>query len=230
MRTRTNALARRLTTLLIGSLLSLSSCRGTGSGDQPAPHGPAPNSAASPLELPAGTYALDPPHTFVYFAAQHKVVGMVRGRFDKMSGVLTVAKDPGACSVDVSIETSSVSTQNSIRDEDLRGADFFDAAKFSTMQYRGRGIRKSGSGWMVDGSLTIRGVTKLVPLSFELNGVAPPQPGKPNRVGFHGRAAVKRADFGMVRDLLDEIPKGAVGPDVWIEIDAEALASEPSKL
>jgi len=85
---------------------------------------------------PPGTYTLDAAHTFVYFAARHQLVGMVRGRFNTMSGTIIVAKDPAACAVDVSIETASVDTQNEMRDDDLRGADFFDSKTYPAIRYR----------------------------------------------------------------------------------------------
>ncbi|MBS1767969.1 MAG: YceI family protein [Acidobacteria bacterium] len=185
---------------------------------------PAP--AATPQALPPpGVYALDPPHTFASFAAQHLVVGMVRGRFDTIRGTITVSKDLAACAVDVSIAVPSVSTQNSVRDEDLRSDHFFEAAKFPAMTYQGRGIHRSGKGWVMEGSLTIRGVTKTVPLTFVFRGVAPAKPGQPARVAFHASAAVRRAEFGMTYELLDEIGAVSARPDVWIEIDAEALAT-----
>lgn len=183
----------------------------------------------APRLPPPGAYILDPPHTFITFAAQHKVVGIVRGRFDRMTGTFTAAKDPAACAVEVTIETPSVSTQNTIRDEDLRSASFFDAAKFLAMTYRGTGIRRSGKGWVMDGALTIRGVTRTVPLSFEFRGLAPRQAGASERVAFHATASVKRADFEMTRELLDEIGRVTKDPDVWIEIDAEALSAVPTK-
>jgi len=185
---------------------------------------PAGAGASQPAQ---GVYALDPPHTFVYFTAQHMVVGRVRGRFDKTAGTITVA-DPAASTVDVSIESAGISTQNSVRDNDLRGPDFFNAAKFPRIEYHGRGVRKSGDGWVVEGALTIRGTTRSVPMAFMFKGTAPAQQGKPGRVAFHGTAAVKRADFGMARELLDEIGVVSASPDVWIEIDAELLAVTPA--
>ena len=101
--------------------------------------------AAGALPAP-GTYALDPPHTFVVFSAQHKIVGMVRGRFDKTWGTIVVSKNPADCSLDVTIDAASLSTQNPIRDADVKGPDFFDAAKFPAVTYRGKGIRKRGTG------------------------------------------------------------------------------------
>jgi polyisoprenoid-binding protein YceI len=139
-----------------------------------------------------------------------------------------VAGTAADSSLDVSIDASSLSTQNSVRDKDLRGPDFFDAANFPAIQYHGRGIRRAGDGCVVEGSLTLRGTTKPVPLSFTFKGTAPAQPGKPGCVAFRATAAVKRADFGMTRELLDEIGAVSPSPDVWIEIDAELLAALPS--
>jgi polyisoprenoid-binding protein YceI len=97
--------------------------------------------AAQALPAP-GTYEIDPPHAFAYFDARHEVVGLVRGRFDKVTGTIMVTQDLAACSVDITIDTSSISTQNNVRDEDLRGPAYFDVKRFPTMTYHGRGIRR----------------------------------------------------------------------------------------
>jgi len=192
---------------------------------------PAKEAKKAVPRLPApGTYTIDPVHSFAYFGAWHHVVGLVRGRFEKVEGTITVSQNLEACGVDVTIDASSISTQNSERDEDLRGPDFFDAKKFPAMTYRGRGIRRASDGsWLLDGSLTIRDVTKVVPLTFTFNGAFPDtKPGKPRRVAFHGTAATKRAEFGMVRDNALELGvPPAPGSDVAIEIDIEADATNP---
>lgn len=186
--------------------------------------------AAHPLPAP-GTYEIDPIHTFTYFGARHHVVGLVRGRFDKVTGTITASQDPTDCGVDISIDTASLSTQFAERDEDIRGPAYFDVSKFPTMTYHGRGIRRvSGNSWEMDGSLTLHGVTKVVPLTFTFNGAFPDnKPGKPVRVAFHASAGVKRAEFGLgARDNLDELGTLST-PDVQIEIDVEADAKAPSK-
>ncbi len=68
---------------------------------------------------------------------------------------------------------------------------------------------------------------KFPAFTFNFTGVAPVEAGKPQSVAFHATAAVQRAGFGMVRDLLSEIGKTSSAPDVWIEIYAEALAAGP---
>jgi polyisoprenoid-binding protein YceI len=214
--------------LLIGA--SLMACGGGAANVVPPPPQPGGRPAEGPASdaLPApGTYALDPPHTFIVWAAKHEVVGTVRGRFDKIAGTLVVAQDPAACTVDVTIEAPSLSTQNPIRDADLKSPAFFDVAKFPTITYRARGIRRFEEGWVMDGTLTIRETSQVLPVKFAFRGVAPAQSGKPTRVAFRAHADAKRADFAMTRDLVEEIGVNATGFDVAIEIDAEALTKAP---
>jgi polyisoprenoid-binding protein YceI len=190
------------------------------------------SSSPSDVTLPApGTYNIDPAHTFAYFGAWHHIVGLVRGRFDKVTGTISAAKEPADCALDISIDTASIDTQVARRDEDLRGPAFFDVKNFPAMTYRGRGIRRSADGaWVMDGSLTIRGATKEVPLTFRFKGMFPDMPaGQPARASFHATAAVKRGDFGMTRDNLMELGPNPKGPDVEIEIDVEANGNTPVK-
>jgi polyisoprenoid-binding protein YceI len=188
--------------------------------------------SAEKMALPApGAYKVDANHSFAYFGARHHVVGLVRGRFDKIAGTIHAAREPGECSVDITIDVASISTQNTKRDEDLQGPDYFDLKKFPAMIYRGHGVRRGpGDTWIMDGSLTMHGVTKMVPLSFTFNGLFPNMPAdQPARVAFHGTTGVKRAEFGMgARDNLDELGSSSA-PDVEIEIDVEADASAPAK-
>jgi polyisoprenoid-binding protein YceI len=221
-------LRRRMVKIVLGAVL-LTQCS-IAVVTMATPEGLGSSSSMAPLPDP-GAYSVDPAHTFAYFGAMHHIVGLVRGRFDKVTGTISAAKDPADCAVDISIDTASIDTQVARRDEDLRGPDFFDVKNFPAMTYRGRGIRKTADGaWVMDGSLTIRGVTKEVPLTFKFKGLFPGMPaGAPARTAFHASAAVKRGDFGMTRDNLMELEPNSKGPDVTIEIDVEADASAPAK-
>jgi polyisoprenoid-binding protein YceI len=226
---RASNVTRHPASMCLAIALVLIVACGGGAAAVPAPVATQPVASSSGDRgadaLPApGVYDLDPPHTFIVWSAQHEIVGAVRGRFDKITGTVVVAQDLAACTVDVTIDAPSVSTQNPVRDDDLRSAAFFDAARFPTITYRGRGIRRSATGWVMDGSLTIRGITKVVPIAFTFRGVAPAQSGKPQRVGFRGQADTRRAEFAMTRDLAEEVGPNPVGFDVGIELDAEALA------
>jgi polyisoprenoid-binding protein YceI len=187
---------------------------------------------ASAATLPGpGTYKIDPDHTFVYFGAWHHIVGLVRGRFDKVTGTITVSQDPAACAVDVTIDTSTIDTQVAERDADLRSPAFFDVKNFPVATYRGRGIhRASGNSWTLDGILTIRGIAVVVPVTFTFKGIFPDtKPGRPARAAFHGVAATNRDKFNMSRDSRMELGVPPTpGQDVQLEIDVEADATSPT--
>jgi polyisoprenoid-binding protein YceI len=187
---------------------------------------------ASKVEsTPPGVYQVDPVHSFVYFSAWHHIVGTVRGRFEKVTGTITAASNPADCAVDIVIDTTSLSTQNTRRDDDLRGPDFFDAKQYPQATYRGHGIRRMGDAWVMDGTLTIRGISKTVPLKFTFKGLFPDTPaGQPARASFHGTAETRRGDFGMTRDNAIELGvPPAAGADVQLEIDVEANRSESAR-
>jgi polyisoprenoid-binding protein YceI len=191
----------------------------------------APPTTAAPALPAPGTYKIDPDHTFVYFGAWHHIVGLVRGRFDKVTGTITVSEDPAACAVDVTIDTSTVDTQVAERDADLRSPAFFDVKNFPVATYRGRGIRHAAdNSWILDGTLTIRGISVVVPVTFTFKGIFPDtKPGRPARAAFHGVAATNRDKFNMSRDSHMELGvPPAPGQDVQIEIDLEADATSPS--
>jgi len=202
-------------------------------GALPSPNVIAAEHSAEPIQevatahLPArGIYEIDADHSFAYFGARHHVIGLVRGRFDKIGGTITVSQDLAACDVNITIDVASISTQNTERDEDLRSPAYFDAKKFPTMTYRGRGIRHvSGNTWIMAGSLTMHGATKTVPLTFTFKGMdLSVKAGNPARASFHGSAATKRVDFGMgARDNFLELGT-STEPDVAIEIDVEVAA------
>jgi polyisoprenoid-binding protein YceI len=184
-----------------------------------------PQATSPKAALPGlGIYKVDPDHSFAYFGAWHHIVGLVRGRFDKVTGTITVSPNPADSSVDISVDTASISTQNTERDEDLRGPAFFDVKNYPAMTYHGKGIKRAARNtWIMDGLLTIRGISRVVPLTFTFKGVFPDtRPGKPARASFHATAGVKRGDFDIKRDNLMELGPNPQGPDVEIEIDVEA--------
>lgn len=170
-----------------------------------------------------GVYVLDPVHTFAEFVTQHLVIGHVQGRFDRVNGKADIAEDPALSSLEVSIETASVSTHNAKRDEDLRSPRFFDVEKFPAMTYESAKIVAELDGrWTVEGRLTIRDVTQLVPLSVNITGIIEDPQGDV-RVGIHAHAKASRRDFGLLADLEQESGGILVGKDVLITVYAEAL-------
>jgi polyisoprenoid-binding protein YceI len=170
----------------------------------------------------AGVYAIDPIHSFVGFAAQHLVVGRVRGRFDRVAGTVTIAEDPVASSVEVTVEAASINTLFSARDDDLRSERFLDVATHPTMTYRSTGIVERPRGeWLALGELTLREVTRPVPLTVHFGGSITDSFGKP-RASFHATGTLTRSQFGLLAELSKEAGSMLIGDDIALDFDIEA--------
>jgi polyisoprenoid-binding protein YceI len=181
------------------------------------------------LQIPgyvAGTWTIDQVHTHVGFVIKHMMVSKVRGHFGAFSGQIVTADDPFASSVTASIDVASINTNNDMRDEHIRSADFFDAEHHPTMTFTSTGIRAEDDGFFLDGDLTIRGVTKPVALAIETPEFGPgPRGGM--KAGFSATAEINRSDFGV--SYNGPIPGGgtALGEKVQIVLDVEADLNEP---
>ena len=155
--------------------------------------------AATIVNIPgyvAGKWKIDPVHSEVSFVVRHMVVSKVRGRFDTFEGEFVTAEDPLQSSATVSIDLRSVNTGNSDRDNHVRSGDFFDVETYPTMTYRSTGIRQGGGDFLLDGELTIRGVTRPITLKLEVNGFGPDAYGG-TRSGFSASGELNRQDFGV---------------------------------
>jgi polyisoprenoid-binding protein YceI len=169
----------------------------------------------------AGTWTIDPVHSHVGFVIKHMMVSKVRGQFGTFSGEITTAEDPLDSSVTVTIQATSIDTNNSMRDDHIRSADFFDAENHPTLSFTSTAVRLEDGEFFIDGDLTIRGVTKQVTLTVETPEFGPnPQGGA--KSGFSATTEINRTDFGV--NYNGPIPGGgvALGEKVQIVLDIEA--------
>lgn len=92
--------------------------------------------------------------------------------------------------LDVVIPLAGANSKNAERDDTLKGGDFFDIAKFPQARYTATKFRSlGGNSYAADGSLTLRGVSKPVTLTFTWTAGAKPV--------LAGKATVKRLDFNV---------------------------------
>lgn len=92
--------------------------------------------------------------------------------------------------LDVLIAPASASTANQDRDETLQGADFFASSGFPQARYQATGFRHlGGNDYAADGTLSLRGVSQPVTLTFTWTPGAQPV--------LTGRATVRRLDFSI---------------------------------
>jgi polyisoprenoid-binding protein YceI len=170
----------------------------------------------------AGTWAIDPVHSEVGFSVRHMMVSKVRGKFGTFEGTITTAQDPLASSVTATIDLASISTGNDQRDGHLRSSDFFDVETHPKMTYRSTGIRVEDGAQLVDGELTIRGVTRPVTLALEVNGIGPDAYGG-TRAGFTATGEINRKDFGVNWSAVIEGGGAVVSDKVELSIEIEAV-------
>lgn len=113
------------------------------------------------------------------------------GRFPGFSTRLSFdPAKPAEGRLDVTIPLAGAVSGNSDRDSTLQGPDFFDVAKFAEATYTARGFRALGDGqYAADGTLSLRGVSKPVTLTFTWTPGAQPV--------LTGKATVKRLEFGV---------------------------------
>lgn len=187
---------------------------------------PAPSSAPLPAateSLPAATYSIDPAHTNVGFRIRHMGIAFVEGEFDTFEG--TLSYDPenvAATRAEVTVQTASIDTDVQQRDDHLRSADFFEVEAYPTMTFTSTGVQPTGQNtFRLTGDLTIKGTTKEVVFDVTAAGPIPIEGGQ--RVGFHATATIDRRDFGITWG--SELPGGipAVGHQVQIVLDVEAV-------
>jgi polyisoprenoid-binding protein YceI len=186
-------------------------------------------SSATALEIPgyvAGTWDIDPSHSEVGFVVRHLVVTKVRGRFAEFSGTIVTAENPLESSVDISVDLNSITTNHEQRDGHLRSADFFEVETYPTMTYKASGARQDGDKFVLDGELTLKGVTKVVPLTFELNGIGENPLAGGTVAGFSGSASINRKDFNV---NFEGVQNGIaiVSEKIDIHIEVEANLRQP---
>jgi polyisoprenoid-binding protein YceI len=170
----------------------------------------------------AGTWTIDPVHSEVGFTVRHMMVSKVRGKFTTFSGEIVTGADPLDSSVTAEIDLGSITTGNEQRDAHIRSADFFEVEKYPVMTYRSTGIRAGGDGFVLDGQFTLKGVTRNVPLTLELNGFGPDAYGG-TRAGFSATAEISRSDFGVSWNAAIEGGGVVVSDKVTIQLEIEAV-------
>ncbi len=176
-------------------------------------------SIALPLSaLAADSYTIDPNHTFPHFSINHLGFSTMQGRFDKTSGNVTLDRAAKNGSVEIAIETASISTGYVKRDEHLKSPDFFNAAEFPNITYKSTSVHfKGDTPSSVDGNLTISGVTKPVTLTIDAFNCGANPMNKKDECGAAASAQIKRSNFGVKYGLP------AIGDDVRLVFEIEAL-------
>jgi polyisoprenoid-binding protein YceI len=141
-------------------------------------------------------------HAFIQFRIKHLGYSWLYGRFNDFEGTFTYdPDDTSASAIDVTVKTASLDSNHAERDKHLRGEDFLEVdkyptARFKTTSYKETGLDKS----VLEGELTLKGVTKPITIEVERIGHGP-DPWGGYRRGFEGRTSFALKDFGIDYNL-----------------------------
>jgi len=172
------------------------------------------------------TFDIDPVHSQVGFTVRH-FFSKVPGHFKQFGGtILADEKDPAASSVEVTIQTASVFTDNEQRDAHLRGTDFFAADSFPTITFRSTKVTPAGKDrYRVAGNLTMRGVTRPVVLDMEFLGKGEVSVGGRSmgtKAGFDATTTIDRKDYGINFNRTLDQGGLMIGDEVHVSLHIEA--------
>jgi len=180
------------------------------------------------LTFAADTYKVDPLHTSVSFSVRHLGINSVKGKFKEFAGALVLEGDT-LMEARGTIQVPSVDTGVEKRDNHLRTADFFDAAKYPTITFKTKRVEQGGSGQPVlIADFTMRGVTKELRLPAKMSKPTK-DPWGGTRVGLEAKTKLNRKDYGINYHEVLETGAMAVGEEVELEINTEAVKESAEK-
>lgn len=172
---------------------------------------------------PNTVWQIDPSHSSVSFSVRHMFT-KVRGRFTGFSGTIETDGDSltnGKVSVD--IQADSIDTNDAGRDGHLRTNDFFGSDENPTISFVSTSITpRGGNNFLVNGNLTLRGVTRPVTLQAEYDGGGK-TPFGTEVAAWTAQTEIDRKDFNVSWNAPLEAGGFLVGDDIKIQIDVEAV-------
>ncbi len=165
------------------------------------------------------TWVADSVHSEVDFSVSHLAISNVHGRFGKVAAKIELNDgDVSKSTVNATIDISTIDTGDPNRDTHLKTPDFFNLAQFPTATFTSTAVQKTSGGLIVNGNLTLHGVTKPVTLTVE--GPKGPVPGMDKKLhaGYTATTTISRSDFG----IGTKFPSAMVGDQVSLTIELDA--------
>jgi polyisoprenoid-binding protein YceI len=162
--------------------------------------------------VPTGTWSSDPVHSSIGFAVKHMGVTPFRGGFKQFEASLADGKLSGTAPVET-IQTD---------DENLTGhllsPEFFDAERYPELRFESTEIRREGDDVTVDGTLTLKGVSRPVELRGKVTGPLADPYGN-TRLGLELETTIDRTEFGITWN--NDMPNGtkALADEVTLKAD-----------
>lgn len=163
----------------------------------------------------------DDPHSQLGFTVTHLGISDVSGTFNDVDVTVQSSKpDFSDASFELTAQTASLDTRVEARDEHLKSADFFDAAKYPTLNFKSTSIKPAGKNkYKLTGNLSLHGVTKPVTMDLLYTGTVENPMSKKQTAGFQVTGTIKRSDFNVGPGF----PAPVISNEVRIKADGEFI-------
>ena len=170
------------------------------------------------------SWTVDPMHTQVEFSAKHMGLMTVRGHFTSVRVAVDLDEDDfTAASVEATIDTGSLITNDARRDAHLKSPDFLDVEQFPTMTFKSTRIERAAHDqYKMAGDLTIRNVTRPVTLEVVYSGQAKDPRGGVH-AGFSAHTSINRKDWGLTWNVALETGGLLVSEEVKLALEVEVI-------
>lgn len=172
------------------------------------------NSFAQPL-----SYKISPMDSRIGFVVTKWLVFKEEGRFKQFDGTIVFdATNPATTQVSISIQTGSVDSRNTDRDQVIRANDMLDSNRFPAMIFKSTSVQAKGRDTlMVTGDFTIRNITRRITVPVRSLGTTSAR-GVGSLVGFEAAFAINRFDYGV------SAYENLISKDVEIQMQIGAIA------
>src|SRR5690349_19899089 len=168
--------------------------------------------------IPTGIWRSDPVHSTAEFSVRH-AVGTFRGSFREFEAVLDGSGEPKLTGR-VPVESVQVKEEN--LEAHLLSPEFFDRDQTPEITFESSKVALEVGRLVVEGELSVKGISRTVVARGELNGPIPGPDGK-DRLGAELETVVDRHDYGL--DWNMELPDGAkiLGDEVTLSVHLELI-------
>lgn len=169
----------------------------------------------------------DSAHSELSFRVKHLMITNIKGEFTQFEATILADKnDFNNATVDVTIQASSVFTNNADRDAHLKSADFLDAANHSQLVFKGAQLIKlDEQNYQLKGALTIKGISKEVNFEVEFGGITK-DPWGNQKAGFVLNGKLNRKDWGISWNTALEAGGVLVSDEVKISAEVQFITKE----
>lgn len=172
----------------------------------------------TPTQTRAGeTYQADPVHSSVIFRVKHANTAYFWGRFNDITGSFSLdPADASQVKLEFQVKAASVDTGNAKRDQHLKSPDFLNAVRFPTISFASKSVEKAGNAYLVNGDMTLHGVSKPITVRLTPTGTGKGPTGA-EISGIEANVTIRQSDFGISKMAA------MIGDSVWINISVEGV-------